>query len=130
MGLKMNIAKTKVLVLDNTTLNVNNVLIEMLKDMYTWDITTALRKISRANNTAENHGRLGGIRQTPGYLLKQPCHLLEETCVQLLCAASYDIWCRDLDTDQSNTEQTCGRTDDNGKKYAQQHMCKDRKTNI
>ena len=46
-------------------------------------------------------GRLGGIRQTPGYLQKQPCHLPEKTSVQLLCAASYDIWCRDLDTDQN-----------------------------
>ena len=36
-----------------------------------------------------NHGRLGGIRQTPGYLQTQPCHLPEETGVQLLYAASY-----------------------------------------
>ena len=91
MGLKMNIAKPKVMVEDNTPINVNN-------------------------------GRLGGIRQTPGYLQKQPCHLPEETGVQLLCAASYDIWCRDLDTDQTSTEQTCGRTDQNGKKYAQHHI--------
>ena len=55
----------------------------------------------------KNHGRLGGIRQTPGYLQKQPCHPPEETGVQLLCAASCDIWCRDLDTDQTSTEQTC-----------------------
>ena len=40
------------------------------------------------------HGRLGGIRKTPGYLQKQHCHLPEETGVQLLCTASYDIWCR------------------------------------
>ena len=59
---------------------------------------------------------------TPGYLQKQPCHLPEETGVQLLCAASYDIWCRDMDTDQTSTEQTCGRTDKNGKKYAQHHI--------
>ena len=45
--------------------------------------------------------------QMPGYLQKEPCHLPEETGVQLLCAASYDIWCRDLDTDQTSTEQTC-----------------------
>ena len=73
-------------------------------------------------DTTKNHGRLGGIRQTPGYLQKQPCHLPEETSVQLLCAASYDIWCRDLDTDQTSIEQTCGRTDQNGKKYAQHHI--------
>ena len=43
-------------------------------------------------------------------------------CVQLLCDASYDISCRDLDTDQTSTEQTCGRTDQNGKKYAEYHI--------
>ena len=42
-------------------------------------------------DTTKNHGRLGGIRQTPGHLQKQPCPLPEETGVQLLCAASYDI---------------------------------------
>ena len=48
-----------------------------------------------------------------------------------MCAPSYDIWCRDLDTDQTRTEQTCGRTDQNGKTYAQHHKSyKDRKTNI
>ena len=79
-------------------------------------------KEPRQRDTTKNHGRLGGIRQTPGYLQKQPCHLPEKTSVQLLCAASYDIWCRDLDTDQTSTEQTCGRTDQNGKKYAQHHI--------
>ena len=39
-----------------------------------------------------------------------------------LCATSYDIWCRDLDTDQTSTEQTCGRTGQNGKKYAQHRI--------
>ena len=72
-------------------------------------------------DTTKNRGRLGGICQTPGHLQKRPCHLPEETGVQLMCAASYDIWCRDLDTDQTSTEQTCSRTDQNGKKYAQNH---------
>ena len=67
-------------------------------------------------DTTKNHGRLGGIRQTPGYLQKQPFHLPEETGVQLLCAASCGIWCRDLDIDHTSTEQTCGSTDQNGKK--------------
>ena len=74
-------------------------------------------------DTTNNDGRPGGIRQTPGHLQKQPCHLPEETGVQLLRAASYDIiWCRDLDTDQTSTEQTCSRTNQNGKKYAQHHI--------
>ena len=33
MGLKMNIAKTKVLVVDNTPINVNNVLIENVEGL-------------------------------------------------------------------------------------------------
>ena len=35
-------------------------------------------------------------------------------------AASYDV--RYLDTHRTSTEQTCGRTDQNGKKYAQHHI--------
>ena len=92
MGLKMNITKTKVMVVDNTPINVNNVLIENI----------------------------------PGYVyLGQHYRLKEKNQdkeIQLLCAASYDIWCRDLDTDQTSTEQTCGRTDQNGKKYSQHHI--------
>ena len=42
--------------------------------------------------------------------------------LRIIETASYDIWCRDLDTDQTSTEQTCGRTDQNGKKYAQHHI--------
>ena len=80
------------------------------------------RKEPGQRDTAKNHDRLNDIRQTPVYLQKQLCHVPEETGVQLLCAASYDIWYRDLDTDQTSTEQMCGRTDQNGKKYAQHHI--------
>ena len=52
---------------------------------------------------------MGGIRQTPDCLQKQPRRLSEDAGVQLQCAVSYDIWCRDPDTDQASTEQTCGR---------------------
>ena len=122
MVLKMNITKTKVMVVDNTPINVNNVLIENVPGYVYLGQQQPQGKEPGQRDTTKNHGRLGGIRQTPGYLQKQPCHLPEETSVQLLCAASYDIWCRDLDTDQTSTEQTCGRTDQNGKKYAQHHI--------
>ena len=41
-----------------------------------------------------------------------------------MCAASYDIrlWCTDLGTHQTSTEQTCGHTDQNGKTYPQHHI--------
>ena len=61
------------------------------------------------NDTTKNHGRLGGTRQTLGCLQKLHCHLPEETGVQLMCAASYGIWCN-MDTHQTSTEQTCGST--------------------
>ena len=34
----------------------------------------------------------------------------------------YEIMVIDLDTDQTRTEQTCGRSDQNGKKYVQHHI--------
>ena len=114
---------------------IEDVYIEILKDIYTdSSVTVHLHKESekirikrgvRQGDTISPKlftATLESIRQTPGYLQKQPCHLPEKTSVQLLCAASYDIWCRDLDTDQTSTEQTCGRTDQNGKKYAQHHI--------
>ena len=121
MCLKMNIAKTKVIVVDNTPINVNNVLIENVV-CYVYLGQHYSLKEKNQDKEIQRRIRLGGIRQTPGYLQKQPCRLPEETGVQLLCAASYGIWCRDLDTDQTSTEQTCGRTDQNGKKYAQHHI--------
>ena len=39
--------------------------------------------------------------KVPESLQKQPCHLHEETDVQLLRASSYDVWYRALDTRQS-----------------------------
>ena len=94
---KMNIAKTKVMVVDNTPINVNNVLIENV-DVYVY--LGQHYSLKEKNQDIEIQrgimaGCIGGIRQTPGHLQKQPCHLPEETCVQLLCVASYDIWCRD-----------------------------------
>ena len=46
----------------------------MLKVTSTLGNTTASRKITRT----ENRDRLGYIRQTPGFFLKQPVHLSEE----------------------------------------------------
>ena len=46
---KMNITKTKVMVVETTPLNVNNVLIENEKATHTWDNTTASRTRTRTN---------------------------------------------------------------------------------
>ena len=125
MGLKINIAKTKVMVVDTTPINVNNVLIENVEGYeYISILGTALKPQGKNQDkdTRKNHCRLGGIRQTPGYLIKQPCHLSVEKGVQLMCAASYDIWSRDPDSGQTSTEQTCGRTYQNGQKFAHYHI--------
>ena len=123
MGLKMNITKTKVMVVDNTPYKREQCADRKCHRLRVLGTTLQPQgKEPGQRDTTKNYGRLGGIRQTLGYLQKQPCHLPEETGIQLLCAASYDIWYRDLDTDQTSTEQTCGRTDQNGKKYAQHHI--------
>ena len=109
MVLKMNIAKTKVMVVDNTPINVNNVLIENVQGYVYVGQHYSLKE---KNQDKEIQRRImAGWAAYAKHRDKHPCHLPEETGVQILCAASYDIWCRDLDTDQSSTEQTCGRTD-------------------
>ena len=88
MGLKMKITKTKVMVVYNTPTNVNNVLIKMSQATCTWDNTTASRKRTRTKRYNEESWQAGRHTRNTGYLQKQPCHLPEETSVQLLCAAS------------------------------------------
>ena len=65
MGLKMNIAKTKVMVVDNTPINVNNVLIENVQG-YVYlgqHYTTASRKRTRTKRYNEESWPAG--RHTP-----------------------------------------------------------------
>ena len=53
MGLKMNIANTKVMVVDNTPINVNNVLIENVQGYVYLGNTTASRKRTRTKRYNE-----------------------------------------------------------------------------
>ena len=122
MGLKVNIAKTKVMVVDNTPINVNSMLLENVEGYVYLGQHYSLNERTMTKRFNEVSWQAGRHTPTPGYLQKQPCHLPEETCVQLMCATSYVIWCRDIDTDQTSTEQTCGGIDQNGKKYARHHI--------
>ena len=125
MCIKINITKTEVMVADNTPINVNNVLIENIGGYEYLGQRYSLKENNQGNDTVQRRimeGRAAWHSQTQGYLQKQPCHLPEETGVQLMFAASNDIWCRDLDTDQTSTEQTCGSTEQDGKKYAQHQI--------
>ena len=63
MGLKMNITKTKVMVVDNTRINVNNVLIENVPGYVYWDNTTASRKRTKTKRYNEESWQAG--RHTP-----------------------------------------------------------------
>ena len=123
MGLKMNIAKTKMMVVDNTPINVNNMLIDNVPSFV---YLGQHYSIKETNQDIEIQRRImaGWVAYAKhrDIFKKQSCHLPEETGVQLLCSASYDMCFRYLDTDQTSTEQTCGRTDQNGKKYAQHHI--------
>ena len=126
--LKMNIAKTKVMVVDKTPINMNNVLIENILRV----LGTTLQpqgKTPGQRDTTKNHGRLGGIRQTPGYLQNQHCHQPEERGVQLLCAASYDIWCRDL-TLTKQAQNKIAATQTKMERSMLNITYKDRRTNI
>ena len=90
-----------------------------------WDNTTASRKRTKTKRYNEESWQAG--RHTPNTGISSKATLpsaWKDKCTTPECAASYDIWCRDLDTDQTSTEQTCGRTDQNGKKYAQHHIQK------
>ena len=123
MGLKMNITKTKVMVVDNTPINMNNVLIENVQGYVYLGQHYSLKE---KNQDKEIHRRImAGWAAYAKHrdIFKSNLAICLKRTVQLLCAASYDIiWCRDLDTDQTSTEQTCGRADQNGKKYAQHHI--------
>ena len=87
MGLKMNISKTKVMVVDKTPINVNNVLIENVEDCVYLGQHPGQRKYKEESWQAGRHTPNTGISTRA--TLPSACH--EETGVQLLCAASYDI---------------------------------------
>ena len=95
MGLKMHIAKTKVLVVDKSQHPYKREQCADRKCPRLRVLGTTLQhqgKEPGQRDTMKNHGRLGSIHQTPGCLQqKQPCNLPEKTVAQLLCAASY-IW--------------------------------------
>ena len=122
MGLKMNIAKTKVMVVDNTPINVNNVLIENVKGYVYLGQHYSLkennqnkeiqRRIVAGWEAYTKHRAI--LKSNLAICLKRQVY---NSCV--LPAMAYGAETRTLTT---STEQTSGRTDQNGKKYAQYHI--------
>ena len=87
IGLKMNIAKTNVMVVDNTPINVNNMIIENA-DGYVY--LGQRYSLNEKNQDREIQRRI--MIGWAAYAKHRPtCHMPEETLVQLICAASFDM---------------------------------------
>ena len=82
MGLKMNITKTKVMVVDNTPINVNNVLIENVPGYVYLGQHYSLKE---KNQDKEIQRRImagwAAYAKHRDIFQKQPCHLPEKTSV-------------------------------------------------
>ena len=63
IGMMLNIAKTKVMVVDITPINLNNVLIENVEGYV--HLTSHQRNEPGQRDTTKNRGMLDDIRQTP-----------------------------------------------------------------
>ena len=121
MGLKMNIVKTKVMVVDNTPINVNNVLMENVQCYVYLGQHYSLKKMNQDKEIQRRimagwaaHAKHRDIfKSNHAIWLKRQVY---NSCV--LPAMTYGA----ETTDQTSTEQTCGLADQNGKKYAQHHI--------
>ena len=132
MGLKMNITKTKMMVVDNTPINVNNVLIENVQDYVYLGQYYSLKE---KNQDKEIQRRImagwAAYAKHRDIFKSNLAICLKRQVYNSYVLPAMTLWCRNMDTDQTSTEQTCSRTYQNGKKYAQHHKSyKDRKTNI
>ncbi len=109
------------MVADNIPINVNNVLIEnvymYLGQHYRLKEKNQDKEIQRRimagwaayakhRDIFESNLAICLKRQVPTPVCCQLRHMVQ----------------RHMDTDKTSTEQTCGRTDQNGKKYAQHHI--------
>ena len=122
MGLKMNIAKTKVMVVDNTPINVNNVLIENVPGYVYLGQHYSLKEKNQDKEIQRRIMAGWAAYAKHRDIFKSNLAICLKRQVYNSCVLPAMTWCRDLDTDQTSTEQTCGRTDQNGKKYAQHHI--------
>ncbi len=111
------------LFVDNTPINVNNVLIENVPGYVFLGQHYSLKE---KNQNKEIQRRImAGWAAYAKHRDIFKSHLaicLRRQVYNSCVLPSYDILCRYLDADQTSTEQTCGRTDQNGKKYAQHQI--------
>ena len=104
MGLKMNIANKNVMVVDNTPINVNNVLLDNAQG---YVCLGQHYRIKENNQDKEIQRRImagwAAYAKHRDIFKSNLAICLKRQVLQLLCAASYDVWCRDMDTDQTST---------------------------
>ncbi len=122
MGLKINIAKSKVMVVDNTPINVNNVQIKNVPGYVYLGQHYSLKEKNQHKQIQRRIMAGWAAYAKHRDIFKSNLAICLKRQVYNSCVLPAMTWCRDLDTDQTSTEQTCGRTDQNGKKYAQHHI--------
>ena len=106
MGLKMNIAKSKVMVVDNTPINVNNVLIENVEGCVYLGQHYSLEK---KNQEKEMQRRImtgwAAYAKHLQYLQTNLAICLKRQVYNSCVLPAMTLWCRDMDTDQTSTEE-------------------------
>ena len=128
----MNIAKTILMVVDNTPINVNNVLIENVEGYVYLGQHYSLKE---KNQDKEIQRRImagwAAYAKHRDIFHKQPCHLLEETGVQLPCAAiSMTYMVQRPGTLTKQAQNKLAAADTKMERSKLNFTYKDRKTNI
>ena len=102
MGLKINIAKTNVMVVDNTPVHVNNVLMENAQG-YVYLGKHYSMKEKNQDKEIQRRIMAGWATYAKHRDIFKSNIAICLIGVQTMCAARYDIWCRNLGTDQTST---------------------------
>ena len=114
---------TKVMVVDNTPINVNNVLIENVPGYVYLGQHYSLKEKNQDKEIQRRIMAGWAAYAKHRDIFKSNLAICLNRQVYNSCVLPPMTYgARDLDTDQTSTEQTCGRTDQNGKKYAQHHI--------
>ena len=118
----MNIAKTNVMVVDNTPINVNNVPIENVEGYVEGQRYSHKEKNQDKEDTTRIMADWAAYAKHRDIFKSNLAICLKRQVYNSCVLPALTLWCGDLDTNQISTEQTCGRTDQNGKRYALHHI--------
>ena len=115
MGLKMNIAKIKVMVVDSTPINVNHMLIENVEGFMYLGQHYSLKEKNQDKEIQRRIMAGWAAYAKHRDIFKSDLAICLKRQVYNSCGLPAMTYDADLDTDQTSTEHTCGRTDQNGK---------------